>query len=158
MRAGRWEGRSISFILVWCGGCWWVGLVVVPRVFAGIASPPSSCKPEVPREASSAGSGERGIFLFIFVSIGPVLVFRPPGDHVLKRNEVCVQDVSSRRRRPRTNCSPSRHNGHELERSNNHGSTQVWWNLCLPSQGSTRRSSPSSKSTIQMGHVSRPMV
>ena len=56
------------------------------------------------------------------------------------------------------NCLPSRHNGHELESSNSHGSTQDWWNLCLPSQGSTRKSSPSSKSTIQMGHVSRPMV
>jgi len=59
---------------------------------------------------------------------------------------------------PDAHCLPSRHNGHELESSNSHGSTQVWWNLCLPSQGSTRRSSPSSKSTIQMGHVSRPMV
>lgn len=53
---------------------------------------------------------------------------------------------------------PSRHSGHELESSNSQGSTQAWWNLCLPSHGSTRRSSPSSKSTIQMGHVSRPMV
>lgn len=47
--------------------------------------------------------------------------------------------------------------GHELESSNNHGSTQLWWKQCLPSHGSTRTSSPSSKSTMQIGHVSRPI-
>jgi hypothetical protein len=53
---------------------------------------------------------------------------------------------------------PCRQIGHELDNSNNQGSTQVWWNRWFPSQGKTRKSSPSSKPTIQIGHVSRPIA
>jgi hypothetical protein len=52
---------------------------------------------------------------------------------------------------------PCRQIGHELDNSKSQGSTQAWWKTCLPSHGKTRRSSPSSKSTIQIGHVSRPI-
>jgi hypothetical protein len=52
---------------------------------------------------------------------------------------------------------PCRQIGHELDSSKSQGSTQVWWKTCLPSHGKTRTSSPSSKSTIQIGHVSRPI-
>src|SRR5258708_15265615 len=53
---------------------------------------------------------------------------------------------------------PCRQIGHELDSSKSQGSTQVWWKTCLPSHGKTRTSSPSSKSTIQIGHVSRPIA
>ena len=53
---------------------------------------------------------------------------------------------------------PCRQIGHELDSSSNQGSTHAWWKRCLPSQGNTRTSSPSSKSTMQIGHVSRPMA
>jgi hypothetical protein len=53
--------------------------------------------------------------------------------------------------------TPCRQIGHELDNSKSQGSTQAWWKTCLPSHGKTRTSSPSSKSTIQIGHVSRPI-
>src|SRR5712691_3981313 len=52
---------------------------------------------------------------------------------------------------------PCRQIGHELDSSSNQGSTQAWWKTCLPSHGNTRTSSPSSKSMMQIGHVSRPI-
>jgi uncharacterized ParB-like nuclease family protein len=53
---------------------------------------------------------------------------------------------------------PCRQIGQELDNSKSQGSTQAWWKTCLPSHGKTRTSSPSSKSTIQIGHVSRPIA
>jgi hypothetical protein len=53
---------------------------------------------------------------------------------------------------------PCRQIEHELDNSKSQGSTQAQWKTCLPSHGKTRTSSPSSKSTIQIGHVSRPIA
>lgn len=52
---------------------------------------------------------------------------------------------------------PCRQRGQLLESSRSHWSTHAWWKTCLPAHGNTRRSSPSSKSTIQIGQVSRPI-
>lgn len=54
--------------------------------------------------------------------------------------------------------APCRQIGQLLDNSSSQGSTQAWWNACRPSQGKMRMSSPSSKSTMQIGHVSRPIA
>lgn len=53
---------------------------------------------------------------------------------------------------------PCLQSGQLLESSSSHWSTHTRWKRWCPSHGSTRKSSPSSKSTIQIGHVSRPIA
>lgn len=53
---------------------------------------------------------------------------------------------------------PSRQMGQLVDSSSNQGSTQSLWKRWCPGQGNTRTSSPSSKSTMQIGQVSRPIA
>ena len=125
---------------------WWVRRIH----FLHPASVTAPCKAEVPREAGCLR--------------GTPLGGLSTSKHRLQRLKVCKKQKQKQKttasawQKERIRADvPCRQIGHELDRSKSQGSTHAWWKTCLPSHGSTRTSSPSSKSTIHIGHVSRPI-
>ena len=127
---------------------WWVPHRIH---FLHPVSVTAPCKAQVPREARWLRRAPLG-----------GLTTRK---HRLQRLEICKNQKTKNHlhQHPHTRLAkmkanvPCRQIGHELDSSSSQGSTQAWWKTCLPSHGSTRTSSPSSKSTIHIGHVSRPI-
>ena len=105
--------------------------------------------------SQSGGSARSGAVAMLYVPSAQHQISSSPTPGNLKNRESKLR--TSDTAREAVLYLPCRQMGQELESSSSHGSTHAWWKTCLPSHGSTRTSSPSSKSTMQIGHVSRPI-